>query len=130
MHGCPFCNESRLENEIDIFLKTNNISFIREYHKEWLKNGVGILKLDFYLPDYNVAIECQGKQHYTNKSKYGKNGEFENILERDKRKFELCKENGVKLLYYTDYKGMIPDLYKPFTYFSKDKLLEEIKGSD
>lgn len=127
-HGCPFCNESRLENEIDSFLKTKNVKFVRELNEEWLKNGVGVLKLDFYLPSHNAAIECQGKQHYTDKSKYGENGEFKNIVERDLRKFNLCKENGVRLFYYTDYKGEIPDLYKPFTYFNKDKLLEEIKN--
>lgn len=91
-HGCPFCNESRLENEIDTFLKINNVYFTREYNENWLKNGVGTLKLDFYLPDYKTAIECQGKQHYTDKSKYGEYGEFENILERDLRKFNLCKK--------------------------------------
>lgn len=126
-HGCPFCNESRLENEIDIFLKINGIKFIREFNESWLKNGVGVLKLDFYLPEYNTAIECQGKQHYTNKSKYGKNGEYDNIIERDIRKFNLCKENNVKILYYTDYKGEIPEIYKKFTYYDKDKLIEEIR---
>lgn len=126
-HGCPFCNESRLENEIDMFLKNEKIEFIREHNEDWLKNGVGILKLDFYLPEYNLAIECQGKQHYTDKSKYGKNGEFENIVERDKRKFNLCKEHGLNILYYTDYNGEIPELYKLFTYHDKEKMLDEIK---
>ena len=123
-HGCPFCNESRLENEIDNFLNKKGINFIREYKKEWLKNGVGLLKLDFYLPDNNIAIECQGKQHYTNKSRYGESGEFEKIQERDLRKFNLCNEHGIKLLYYTDYKGEIPEIYKPFTYYDKEKLIK------
>jgi hypothetical protein len=127
LHGCPFCNESRLENEISKFLIDDNIDFEREYKTEWLKNGAGFLKLDFYLPYYNVAIECQGKQHYTDNSRYGKNGEFENIKERDKRKFDLCNQHKIKILYYTDYKGEIPELYKPFTYYSKDKLIEEAK---
>ena len=75
----------------------------------------------------NVAVECQGKQHYTQKSKYGENGEFLKIQERDMRKFDLCNEHGLRILYYTNYKGEIPELYKPYTYFYKEKLLEEIK---
>ena len=127
-HGCPFCNESNLENEINSFLINNKINFKREYKDYWLKNGSGFLKLDFYLPDYNVAIECQGKQHYTEKSKYGGNGEFEKIKERDKRKNELCKKNGISLYYYTknNFKGMIPEEYRKNTFFDKEKMLGKI----
>lgn len=130
LHGCPLCNESRLENEIDKFLNDNFLTFYREYKTEWLKNGVGVLKLDFYLPDYNIAIECQGKQHYTEKSKYGKNGEFINIQNRDNAKFDLCEKHSIKLLYYTDYKGEIPEKYKQYTFFDKNKLLKEIKRNE
>lgn len=125
-HGCPFCNESRLENEVTKFLEDNNIVFEREYKREWLKNGLGVLKVDFYLPEYNMAIECQGKQHYTRNSKYCEDGEFECIQERDRRKFNLCNEHGIKLLYYTDFKGEIPVMYKPYTFYDKHKLLTEI----
>lgn len=54
------------------------------------------MSLDFYLPEYNVAIECQGEQHLIK----GRN--FTNVLqlENDLLKNKLCKENGVKLLYF------------------------------
>ena len=126
-HGCKLCNESILENELDRFLKDNGLRFEREYKDVWLKNGVGYLKIDFYLPEFNTAIECQGKQHYTDKSKYCSNNEFLKIKERDERKFNLCKENNVKLLYYTNYKGEIPEMYRKYTSFDKDELLNEIK---
>ena len=41
------------------------LDFEREKCFSWLKNNDGNnLKLDFYLPKYNLAIECQGLQHY------------------------------------------------------------------
>ena len=63
--GCPKCNESHLEAEMDLLLKNIGIEYEREKTFFWLKNNDGNnLKLDFYLPKYNIAIECQGLQHY------------------------------------------------------------------
>ena len=42
------------------FLLTENIVFEHRKHFEWL----GQQHLDFYLPEFNIAIECQGEQHY------------------------------------------------------------------
>jgi hypothetical protein len=41
-------------------LENNNIEFIREKTFVWLTN-VSYLRLDFYLPKYNIAIECHGE---------------------------------------------------------------------
>ena len=125
-NGCPMCNESNLEREIRVFFEEKQIKKEMYYNSfEWLKtNKGGILSFDFYLPDYNIAIECQGKQHYEDVDIFSE--KLEERLERDILKFNLCKENNVKILYYTDYKGEIPEIYKKFTYYNKDKLLEEI----
>lgn len=59
--GCPKCKVSKLEKDIMDFLSEKGINFrydVRDF--KWL-NG---LTLDFYLPDYNIAIECQGIQHF------------------------------------------------------------------
>lgn len=115
--GCPICDESHLERDIRLFLIKENENFIQEYKTEWL----GLQTLDFYLPKYNVAIECQGKQHF------GLGGwisnEFEAIKERDERKRKLCKENGIKLLYYSNLGIKYP--YK--VYEDKNEILKEIK---
>ena len=58
--GCPICNESQLEKEIITFLNNEGIEYEYRYHSEWL----GKLELDFYLPKYNIGIECQGLQHF------------------------------------------------------------------
>lgn len=102
LRGCPKCNQSHLELCIEEFLKRENIDFVPQKRFDWL----GYLSLDFYLPKYNVGIECQGKQHFrkggwvTNKDVAKKN--YEKSVERDVRKLKLCKENNVKLLYFSN----------------------------
>lgn len=74
--SCPKCEQSMYENYIEHILYENNINFVYEKSFEWLK-GVknGLSSLDFYLPNYNIAIECQGEQHFKKslyiRSKYG-----------------------------------------------------------
>ena len=62
--NCQQCSETNLEEDVRILLKNSKIRF--EYRKKdfnWLKNERN-LELDFYLPDYNIGIECQGGQHF------------------------------------------------------------------
>lgn len=101
--GCPVCNSSKLEFEIFNFLSNHNISFKRQKKFEWLineKTGYN-LYLDFYLPDYNIAIECQGEQHY--EDTWG-NNKLEYVQNNDKQKYLKCIDNNVKILYYTSDK--------------------------
>lgn len=107
-HGCPMCNTSKLELEIEHILKQNNIKYISQCNSRkfpWL----GLQSLDFYLCNYNIAIECQGEQHFHYVDFSGINEErarieFDKCIERDKRKSMKCKENGVRLLYFTKKK--------------------------
>lgn len=109
--GCPKCQNSRLENDVRKLLLNNNIQFIEYYKPFWLKcdDGIHTQSLDFYLPEYNIAIECQGKQHF---GEYGTFGSttlspkdfYNNIVERDIRKKLLCEKNNVKILYFTKEK--------------------------
>ena len=92
--GCPKCKQSHLENEVMAFLENNHIDYIPQKKFSWL----GKKSLDFYLPKYNTAIECQGKQHFADTLF----GNFQSIFENDKKKKELCDKNGVKLLYYSN----------------------------
>ena len=59
------------------------------------------LKLDVYCPSYQIAAEYHGRQHffYTQRffdSKY----EFEEALQRDIKKMEFCKQNGIALVVF------------------------------
>ena len=115
--GCPKCNSSHMENEIRMLLLENDFNFKEQQTFEWLKNKQN-LYLDFYLPDYNIAIECQGKQHFKVINHFkGKKG-FEERLNNDKLKFNLCKKNNIKILYYTNVK----EDYEYFSEVIKDKI--------
>lgn len=98
--GCPKCKQSKLELELYKELQKRNIEFLAQYNSEWL----GKQSLDFYLPQYNVAIECQGIQHFNPVAYFGGTKRFEENQERDRLKKELCEQNGVKLLYYSNLK--------------------------
>ena len=98
--SCPKCEQSMFENYIEHILYDNNINFVYEKRFEWLK-GIknGLSSLDFYLPNYNIAIECQGEQHFKKslyiRSKYS----FEDRVANDILKYNLCKEHGMPLIY-------------------------------
>lgn len=100
-NGCPKCKESKLEKEVRNFLISNNITYETQKQFEWL----GRQKLDFYLPDYNVAIECQGRQHFKPVNYFGGNKGFEMLCNLDLKKYNLCKENNIDIFYFTNKRG-------------------------
>ena len=94
--GCPICSESHLEKEVRLFLTENNINFEYQKRFDWL----GKQSFDFYLPEFNIAIECQGKQHF---GKGGWLNNIDNCFDRDIKKNKLSSDNSVRLIYYTNY---------------------------
>lgn len=93
--GCSICNESRLERSIRLFLQDNHIPYEPQSHINGL---LGRQSVDFYLPQYNLAIECQGKQHFGDGG-WGDN--FELTYYRDIKKAKTLKKNNIDLIYYT-----------------------------
>ena len=94
-----------MEKNVIELLDSLNIKY--EYQKQfyWL----GKQTLDFYLTDHNIAIECQGMQHFKLVRFGGISHEkaierYNQQIIRDKNKFILCEENGVKILYYSNVK--------------------------
>ena len=105
-NGCPKCNLSHLERDVMKCLDEHGITYDYQKRFDWL----GKQSLDFYLPDYNVGIECQGEQHFFPVDFVGKGDgwackKFNKTISTDKRKKALCEENGVKLLYF----GNVPN---------------------
>lgn len=103
--GCPKCNESKGERKIRLWLNQNNISFISDSKCiEWLINNKGNkLKPDFYLPDYNLIIEYDGRQHFEPVRYIGMSEEeaelkFEIQQINDKYKNKLCEEHNLKII--------------------------------
>ena len=96
--GCPICEESHMEKEIRIFLSEHKIKY--EYEKHF--DGLGGKSYDFYLPELNIAIECQGVQHFEPIEFFGGKVSFEKRKENDRIKRVFCKNNGIKLLEVTE----------------------------
>lgn len=101
--GCPICNESHLERNTAKYLDHVNIAYEREKNWEWLKN-IKPLHVDFYLPYYNIVIECQGKQHFKNNESFGSKKtspeeiyEYVNLI--DNIKFKKCEEHNIPIEY-------------------------------
>jgi hypothetical protein len=118
--GCPMCNLSHLERSVMNYLDEHEIAY--DYQKRF--NWLGLQSLDFYLPDYNVGIECQGKQHFFPVEHFGGEDGLIECKKRDKRKFKKCQKNGIKVLYYSNL-----GIEYPYEVFEDvDLLFEEIKN--
>ena len=82
-------------------LDSYNVEYQMEKKFEWLKYKKK-MRLDFFLPEYNIAIEFDGKQHYmTNKSnKIITQNDVNDNKFRDKLKDKLCKEHNINIIRY------------------------------
>lgn len=135
--GCPQCKMSHLENKICRLLKDNNIIY------EYESNINGILKrktVDFYLPKINIAIECQGGQHFyggfNRNDKEKANQIHYNVLRRDIQKKEVLDKNDIRVMYFTDITDLPTDIFTNTKYkgiycennfyIDKDIVIEEI----
>ena len=133
--GCPICKSSKLEREISLFLEENNIEYKIQYKPKYLQKGNQCYRLDFYLPKYNIAIECQGLQHFKpfnfGSKKVTNEERFKQICLYDEIKYNLCRDNGLEILYYTNVKiSDLPTKYFNIIYTNKDDLLNKILSYD
>ena len=127
--GCPHCRNSRLENVILKMLAENNIVFETEKTFDWLVNKQHMY-LDFYVPDKNIAIECQGIGHFlplnTKIKNYDAEKQFQTVQENDQLKKKLCAENGIKILYFSDKATTKYNNSDEIIYTDKNELLKII----
>lgn len=109
-HGCPICKESKLEKEVAKLLDESNIDYIRFKHFKWL----GKQSLDFYLPKYDIAIECQGEQHFKPIDYFGGYKRFQVQKHNDLKKKKLCADKNINMLYinYNEDKNEIKEKIK------------------
>ena len=102
--GCPECANSHFETDLNHFFKVNDLNYIYQYRK---KEIFGQQSLDFYFPDINVGIECQGEQHFIANFFKSRGIEYAEkhlkyIQSLDRRKKRICRENGIRLIYFLD----------------------------
>lgn len=107
--GCPKCNKSRGEREVSFWLENRNIDYIFQKIFEDCKDK-SFLPFDFYLPDYNVCIEYNGKQHYELIEYFGGEEKFKLQQKHDNIKREYCKNNNIRLLEIPYFKNIEEEL--------------------
>lgn len=85
-------------------LKTKGYNWdtiVTGYRPDYLKNqetGKN-LEIDAYHPESKIGIEYNGIQHYIYPNIFHKSREeFDKCVQRDKLKYQLAKENGIKLI--------------------------------
>lgn len=97
--SCGCYKKSKGEEKIENILNELNIQY--ETQKQFpnlfsINNGK--LRFDFYLPLYNIVLEYQGKQHYTNIEYWGGEKGLQDRQTNDNIKRQWCKENNIKLI--------------------------------
>lgn len=116
-NGCVYCTSSAGENKIRNALTELQVNFTEQktfrecvYIKE--------LKFDFYLEDYNIAIEYDGQQHFEPVDFSGKGIEYAKDVflltkHRDKIKDDYCDCNNIRLIRipYMEFEN-IPNIIK------------------
>lgn len=95
--GCPRCKSSHGENQIDQFLSNLYIPFCSQKTFEECKN-IKMLPFDFYLEEFNLLIEYQGKQHYYANTLMGGEEGLKKRQLHDNIKKQFCIINGINLL--------------------------------
>lgn len=81
------------------------------YRPVWLKG----LELDFYLPQYHIAFEVQGRQHYLLVPRMQATVEdYKAQRERDRLKQKLANRQGVRVLVIKSFTGIYTKLRNAF----------------
>lgn len=79
---------------------------IRHHRPNWLKG----LELDIFIPKLSIGIEYQGQQHYHPVEAWGGKEALKDLKKRDKRKKEICDQNGIDLI-EVDYTEPLQEEY-------------------
>ena len=113
------------------FLQGHGIRYVREAELKDLVNPLTgkALRVDFFLPDYGIVIEYDGRQHFRYTPKYHGDDPIrgrELVLEqqrRDKIKNDYCKEKGFTMwrLNWTHYHTLQQVLNRALNKFKESK---------
>lgn len=103
---CPMCAKGNWKTEklVGNVLKELNITAQPQHKFPGCKGQRKHLLFDYYLPDYNVAIEYDGEQHYYPIDYFGGEKGFKRRKEYDKIKTNYCLENDIRLIRVPYYK--------------------------
>lgn len=94
---CPGCKTSHGENFIKKYLDDNYIIYEQQVKFMNLKDK-RCLSYDFYLPNEDILIEYQGKQHYVPVERYGGNEHLKVQQYHDILKYKYAYDNQIRLI--------------------------------
>jgi Zn finger protein HypA/HybF involved in hydrogenase expression len=95
--GCPNCNTSKGEDKVKMILNNLDITFNQQHTFKTLIDKRK-LKCDFFLPEFNMVIEFNGRQHYEPVNRFGGIQGLEETQRRDQIKRDYLKGNNIDLL--------------------------------
>lgn len=102
---CKNCDPKKSigERKIEKFLLSYKIKFETQKRYNNCKNHYS-LPFDFYLPEHNILIEFDGKQHFEPVEFLGGKTQFIKTIKNDKIKDSFCIQNNINLVRipYTD----------------------------
>ena len=95
--GCPKCDSSKGERQIESILDTLNIKFEREWSFDDCRNKYP-LHFDFYLPEIDTIIEYDGEQHFFPIVYFGGKRRFLASQHNDAIKTSYCKNKHIRMI--------------------------------
>lgn len=104
--GEGWISEANLLNTIKELYPHTKV--IHQGSPSWL----GLQRFDVWLPEFNIAVEYQGRQHYEPIEHFGGQDGFRKCQERDAKKKCLAEQNGVTIVYFSCEGPLILDLIK------------------
>lgn len=111
--GCPRCNFSHGEQQIDRFLYINKINYIPQYKIKGCTNRFS-LPFDFAIFNEDGSLRClieyHGKQHFEPIEFFGGLEAFKKQQKRDKIKRDYCMKNNIKLYTFSYKEDLIKKL--------------------
>lgn len=125
---CPECagKIGKSEKVVGDTLRLLNINYIPQYSFNDCRGKKRSLPFDYYLPEYNVAIEYDGEQHFMPVDIFGGLKKFEQQKVLDSIKDQYCIDNHITLIRipYTEKHNIREYLTEQLSALVKTSLLE------
>jgi very-short-patch-repair endonuclease/DNA-directed RNA polymerase subunit RPC12/RpoP len=121
--GCPICI-NKTEKKLYLMLKSAFPDVIKEYNPDWAKNETTgrNLRFDFFIPQINVIIELDGRQHFKQVRSWLSP---EEQINRDVWKTKQANTNGIYVIRLVQ-----EEVYKNKIEWLEENLLPELVKRD
>jgi len=123
--GCLRCHSYGLLKNMQFSAKRSGLAYEEQKSFDFLGDGPND-KVDYYFPEINTVVECQGDLHFQGEKNVTDNLGLDRIVESDKRKYQLLREHGIDVIYYCDEKNHLDGYIGPM-YHNVEALFNELK---